>query len=309
MNILDKFADELKSARQENGLTIQQVAAKSRIDLKFIEAMENGNFSFLPDIYVKAFIKDYANIVGLDPAVTLKKLEAAKAGKIFDEPALKEKISTVETAAEVKTEEKTEPEKPIEPLKTTSSFNSILDDKQSAKNNSEPSNKNLMMGIFIAAVIIIAALIYLIFFKTSDEIIVNENPSREMIDGNNQNRDRYIEETPLVNSDSIQSDSLASSTIGATSDSLSLNIKAADTSWVKILIDDKIEEEFILFPKSQKNITAGKNFKITFGKAKVVQLQLDDKSLSFKPQTDVAYILVDKNGIQYLNKSQLLKNN
>ncbi len=98
--MFDKFAEELKAAREKNGLTIQQVAAKSRIDIKFLEAMEIGDFSFLPEIYVKAFVKDYSNIVGLDPDVTLKKFDAARHGKVYSE--------------EVEETKSPEPEKPAE---------------------------------------------------------------------------------------------------------------------------------------------------------------------------------------------------
>ena len=64
--MLENFAEELKCCQRKLNLSLQQFAAKTRIDLKFLEAIEDGDFTFLPDIYVKAFIKDYSNIVGLD---------------------------------------------------------------------------------------------------------------------------------------------------------------------------------------------------------------------------------------------------
>jgi cytoskeletal protein RodZ len=48
------------------------MAARTRIDLKFLEAIDNGNFSFLLDLYVKAFIKQYAKAVDLDEQETIK---------------------------------------------------------------------------------------------------------------------------------------------------------------------------------------------------------------------------------------------
>ncbi len=63
--MLKKFTEELKEQRERAGITLQNVAAKTRIDIKFLEALEDGNFNFLPDIYVKAFIKQYAKFVGL----------------------------------------------------------------------------------------------------------------------------------------------------------------------------------------------------------------------------------------------------
>ena len=76
--MLDKFAEELKQAREQNDLTLQQLAAKTRIDIKFLEQMEFGDFSFLPEVYARAFIKDYSKVVGLDEVRMLKKYDLAK---------------------------------------------------------------------------------------------------------------------------------------------------------------------------------------------------------------------------------------
>ncbi|MDP2362349.1 MAG: helix-turn-helix transcriptional regulator, partial [Ignavibacteria bacterium] len=82
--MLDKFADELRQQRESAGLTLQQMATKTRIDLKFLEAIDQGNFSFLPDLYVKAFVKQYAKTIGLDENLILKKFETARERKEFD---------------------------------------------------------------------------------------------------------------------------------------------------------------------------------------------------------------------------------
>ena len=42
--MFDKLSEELKAARIRAGLTLQQLANKSRIDLKFLEYIEDGNF-------------------------------------------------------------------------------------------------------------------------------------------------------------------------------------------------------------------------------------------------------------------------
>lgn len=76
--MLNKFADELKSKREESGLTLQQLATKTRIDIKFLEAIEQGNFAFLPELYVKAFVKQFAKTIGLDENVILKSMKPHK---------------------------------------------------------------------------------------------------------------------------------------------------------------------------------------------------------------------------------------
>ena len=83
--MLDKFADELREQREKSGLTLQQMATKTRIDIKFLEAIDQGNFAFLPDLYVKAFVKQYAKTIGLDENLMIKKFEAYREGKEYAE--------------------------------------------------------------------------------------------------------------------------------------------------------------------------------------------------------------------------------
>lgn len=108
--MLDRFAEQLKKARLKKGLSLQQIAAKTRIDIKFLEAIDNGNFGFLPDLYVKAFIKQFAKSVDLDENETIKKYEDALAGKIIDDDEPK---SLLEQKIEInRPEPKTADEKP-----------------------------------------------------------------------------------------------------------------------------------------------------------------------------------------------------
>src|SRR4030067_89918 len=78
--MFDELANELKTAREKNSMTLAQVSNKSKIDIKFLEAMEQGDFAFLPELYVRAFVKNFAKTVGLDENKIFKKYEAAKQG-------------------------------------------------------------------------------------------------------------------------------------------------------------------------------------------------------------------------------------
>ncbi len=270
--MFDKFAEELKTAREQNGLTIQQVAAKSRIDIKFLEAMEIGDFSFLPEIYVKAFVKDYSNIVGLDADLMLKKFAAARQGKVFSEES--EEVINKDTESPNKKNNaapispKTNPkiEKPIpQAAPASTSFDSVIENNQSDKKSDDSSRKNLLLGTFVAAIFILAFLVYLIFFKPSNEIIVNDKPAEEVISDSDKNQQRYVEEVPPETTFNNDTSATGNNNIISSTDSLLLSIKTVDTSWVKIVIDGRLDEEFIMFPNSQKRIKAGTNYRIAFG--------------------------------------------
>ncbi|MDH7605836.1 MAG: helix-turn-helix transcriptional regulator, partial [Melioribacter sp.] len=75
---LIKFAEELKFIRVEKGISLQQISNHTKIDIKFLQKIEEGDFNFLPEIYVKAFIKEYAQTLELDPYDVIKKFVEAK---------------------------------------------------------------------------------------------------------------------------------------------------------------------------------------------------------------------------------------
>lgn len=80
MNELFKsLGEELARHRQEKNLTVAQISAKLKIAENFLEKMEQGDFSFLPAVYVRAFVRSVAAEVGLDPDQIAQRFAAAAA--------------------------------------------------------------------------------------------------------------------------------------------------------------------------------------------------------------------------------------
>ncbi|MEW6509710.1 MAG: RodZ domain-containing protein [Bacteroidota bacterium] len=73
------FFDDLRRAREAKKLTITDIADATLISAKHLEAIEHGNTSILPQPYVRAFIREYAAAIGLDPQETIRKYDAALA--------------------------------------------------------------------------------------------------------------------------------------------------------------------------------------------------------------------------------------
>ncbi|WP_068608453.1 RodZ domain-containing protein [Paenibacillus swuensis] len=69
---MSELGQLLKNARLEKGYTLEDVQDITKIRKHYLEAIEEGNFKALPgNFYVRAFIKTYAETVGLDPEETL----------------------------------------------------------------------------------------------------------------------------------------------------------------------------------------------------------------------------------------------
>ena len=85
---IKKLTDEFKSHREKREISLQHIHNKTRIDIKYLRAIEEGNFDIMPQVYLRAFIKEYAKSIDLDPDETLNKYELAIAGNYGIEESL-----------------------------------------------------------------------------------------------------------------------------------------------------------------------------------------------------------------------------
>ncbi len=262
--LLKNFSEELKSRREEIGVTLEEMHSKFRIDIKFLKAIEECEFNILPEIYIKAFIKSYAQAVELDPTEVLKKYELAKSGK-SEEKSIKAK------------EEK---EKPTEEPKTfDAEENQISADKLKPKIGSNTI-------IIISAVILIGILtvVYFMFIKKDQNIIIQEKPMEEIFD----NSDRFeVDESPSKSNAFI-----------ASQDSLEVNLKALDSSWVKFISDTRDTSEFILLPRRDKKIKALNKIELLIGNSGGIEIYMNEKKLNFTGKKgEVKSVMIDSKGL------------
>ena len=64
---MNEIGEILKEARIEQGYTLDDLQQTTKIQKRYLQAIENGNVDILPGrFYARAFVKQYADIVGLD---------------------------------------------------------------------------------------------------------------------------------------------------------------------------------------------------------------------------------------------------
>lgn len=65
---MSELGQQLKEARLQKGLSLDDVQEMTKIRKRYLEAIESGDYKVLPgSFYVRAFIKTYAETVGLNP--------------------------------------------------------------------------------------------------------------------------------------------------------------------------------------------------------------------------------------------------
>ncbi len=76
------FADTLRQARAQKGVTLKEVEQATRINRHHLSALEDENFAVLPPlIYQRGIVRNYATYLGLDPGKLLAMFEEARGGE------------------------------------------------------------------------------------------------------------------------------------------------------------------------------------------------------------------------------------
>ena len=67
------IGEQLKTAREARGLSIEYVADETNIARRYIAAMENEDFSVFPgEPYIIGFLRNYAEYLGLESAAIIQ---------------------------------------------------------------------------------------------------------------------------------------------------------------------------------------------------------------------------------------------
>lgn len=84
---LEQLAAELQTARVRRNLSIDDVSRETGIRQSYIEQIEAGNFTFMPGVYVLAYIKEYAGFLEIGNAETFERCRSALLGRSAPQPA------------------------------------------------------------------------------------------------------------------------------------------------------------------------------------------------------------------------------
>ncbi len=70
---MSELGQQLREARLQKGMSLDDVQEMTKIRKRYLEAIEAGDYKVLPgSFYVRAFIKTYAEAVGINPEELLE---------------------------------------------------------------------------------------------------------------------------------------------------------------------------------------------------------------------------------------------
>ena len=71
-----QFYKELKDLRISKEISLEDLESKTKINIKYLNAIEQGDFDVLPTPYLRLFIRAYALEIGGDAERALEQLDS-----------------------------------------------------------------------------------------------------------------------------------------------------------------------------------------------------------------------------------------
>jgi cytoskeleton protein RodZ len=240
---LEQFGERLKQARIEKHISLMDVSSETRINVKFLEALELGHFHLLPQTYVRAFLREFALMVGLDPAEIMREYDAAR----LDVPSRKSEDGATQTVQEKSAQGNIE-----QPRFSLSSV-----------------QRNVLFGVFI-----LAALALIVVLANLNRGPETAKPVAEV------SFDKVVRESEAASipPPSAVVDSFPA-VIEPKIDSLYLQITTHDSVWISLLIDGKKGAAYLFGPKRKYSWVAKERFAVTMGNAGGATFELNGKDI------------------------------
>ncbi|MGB2959709.1 MAG: RodZ domain-containing protein [Bacteroidota bacterium] len=230
-------------------MTLQQVSDLTLINVQFLEAIEQDNLSFLPPAYVRAFIREYALAVGMDPRRAMKLHDAG--------------VASTKPAPQVRDQRNAR-------IPETHGSRMSLTDMRKTLFGRRPAWL-VTVAIAVFTVIIVA----LALQDGSPEIATQEIPFQSMVE----------EAEERVGASVANQEAMQPATPTPPADSLTLTAVITDSVWFHLLIDDQKPLEYIFPPNRRKTWKARKKFLVTLGNAGAVEFNLNDKTIGILGET------------------------
>jgi cytoskeletal protein RodZ len=99
---MESIGEFFKQVRETKGLTVDEVASKTRIRSDFVKALEEGNFAKLPDqVFARGFVRSYARSLGLDEEDAIHRF-IQSAGAFYEKQDERERLKARQAEEERK---------------------------------------------------------------------------------------------------------------------------------------------------------------------------------------------------------------
>jgi len=242
---MESLFDELKRAREERGIPLAQISDITRIGEEYLQALENGDIKMLPQAYVRAFLREYADVVGLSPDDMMRKYDAMTGGTTGRPGSSPPPVSAPPPSAEPQPQ----------PTQKRSLWNA----------------STARIALTVAALAILGVIAWNLAGRRG-EPATEEIPFQNVIKQEEQRLSPTQEPPPAASP-------VDTSALPGTADSLVLRASTSDSVWVMIVRDDLPPMEYLFPPNSRASWKARNRFLVTLGSAAAIEFTLNQKPI------------------------------
>jgi transcriptional regulator with XRE-family HTH domain len=259
---LESFGEELRRHREQKQISLAAISEATRISEKMLGAIEAGNFSVLPQAYIRAFLRAYAQAVDLKPDETLRRYDAVN--------------QEIRSAAEE--------------WVSRSKARTIRAERSPSEE--APSSSRISFPSIIVAIFILAGVSAVIYFANREAAVPSQEPlSKVPFDKAVHESDAAVvqpEQTPVQQ---VQR---------PVADSLRLEITTTDSVWFSIAIDNVRKGEYLFPPGRIRSWAAKDQFVISMGNAGAASFRLNGGTLGVlgKRGAVARNVLITQSGVQ-----------
>ncbi len=254
----------LKEIRIKKGIQIEAISETSRIQLKYLQALEEGNLLAIPEVYDKLFFRSYLKALAVDNEESYFEEFLEVRGKI----RLDKTTTTIEIS---------------EPSKET--HKKIL------------SHPNLFVILPVVLIVIVLAvlLINTEMIGTASQGKVQEIDIKNVVQRIEAKQQAKLDSIKSARADSLDSLQLVISE----SSKLLLKIEAKRKTWFRMIADRTDTIEYLLNPGQFVTANANLTFEFLIGRADGLSFNLNGNTLPSpgNDSTVVRYMRIDSTGV------------
>jgi len=272
--MIENFGSYIKHERELRGVPLEEISRITKIHIRYLQALEDNRFDELPsEVFIKGYIRSYANIIGSDVDEMLNSYEESIGNKLIEKgPNSKSKSTNIVKKylgfvlaglsilallffTKFIILDKNNPTTKI--VKPSSSIPGAAPKKETLPKIAENSSNKELAENSLPRPEVSATKETLVVEKGLDTI----KPEPEL---QKQKNNLVVKE---------------GETLGKMGKPLKLTIKVKNNSWFNITIDDFRGEDFILSAGEEKSYWGNEIFRLTIGNKQGTDLILNGKSL------------------------------
>jgi hypothetical protein len=269
----------LKKAREAKNLSLADVADSTFISIRYLEAIEAGKTDILPQAYIRAFIREYAAVVGLDTAEVMRRLDNPGAPVQSAPPPRPAPGGTAPPPPDVPSSPVREEPLPAPPVTEQlpaepgpSSEVSLSEQQPGTETATAPAPRRDLTDVIQKAAVVMGVVVIAVVLWN---VMGIEKPKTQETPFQNVIRENELHASGQGKKDTTRLPAVQ----GSRTDSLTLQAQTTDSVWVQVSIDGGPPREYLFRPNSRATWKAGERFLLTIGNASAVQLTLNKKDL------------------------------